>query len=93
MPGVRNIELVILGALIVSAPSLIQAFSGGISLSTALLRLGIALALCWAAGAIVERVVDSYARESRRRMFKQEMARLAEARSALVEQHRSQGER
>jgi len=93
MPGVRNVELVVLSALLLSAPSLFQAFGGGISVATAFVRLAVALALCWAIGAIIERVIDAYARDSRRRQFEARIARIAEARARLVQQARSENGR
>jgi hypothetical protein len=92
VPGVRNVELVLVAALVLAAPSLIQAFGGGISLTTALLRLTAAIALCWAGGAIVERVLDTYSRESRRREIERHLTTLAEARARLAQQARAEGE-
>jgi hypothetical protein len=93
MPGVRNVELVLVGAIVLAGPSLLQAFSGGMAVATALVHLALALALCWAAGAVVERVIDSYSREARRREFANRLAQLAEARARLVQQARAETER
>ena len=65
MPGVKRFELVVVAALVVSLPSLAQAFSGGISLTSALVRVGLALLVCGAVGALVERTIDTYARDAR----------------------------
>jgi hypothetical protein len=92
MPGVRNIELVLIATLVVSAPSLMQAFDGGLGTAALLVRMTLALALCWAGGAIVERVIDTYARESRRKEMARRLSTLAEARARLAEQTRSQQE-
>jgi hypothetical protein len=86
MPGVRNVELVIFAALVLSAPSLLQAFSGGIGLPSALVHLTFALALCWAGGAIIERVIDTYSREARRRENVERLQRILEAQARVAEQ-------
>lgn len=78
MPGVRRLELVVVAALLVSFPSFEQAFAGAISPATALVRLGLALLLCGAVGAIVERTLDRYARDARQKEIER---RVAEARA------------
>lgn len=84
MRGVRRVELVVVGAIVLSTPSILQAFSGGIALTTALLRLAGALVLCWAVGAIVERTLDTYARQARQKELAERIARVKAARSAAV---------
>ncbi|HMD45969.1 MAG TPA: hypothetical protein VKG43_07410 [Acidimicrobiales bacterium] len=81
MPGVRRPELVALAAILVSLPSLPAALSGAISPAAALIRFGIALALCWAGGALVERVYDTYARQSRQREIERIVSLMKEART------------
>ncbi|MGC8470681.1 MAG: hypothetical protein ACP5PM_00085 [Acidimicrobiales bacterium] len=63
--GVRRPELVLAAAIAVSLPMLLSFMSGAISAPAALLRFAIALALCWALGAAIERVYDAYARQAR----------------------------
>jgi hypothetical protein len=93
MPGVRNIELVLIATLVVSAPTLLQAFAGGVGAAALLIRLTLALALCWSGGAIVERVFDTYSRETRRREMARHLGALAEARARLAAQARADQER
>ena len=74
--GVRRVELVVVGAMVLSTPTILQAFSGGITLTSALVRLAGALALCWAVGAIVERTLDSYARQARQKELAERIEQL-----------------
>jgi len=76
MRGVRRVELVVVAALVLSAPSIIQAFSGGIAMTSALVRLAGALALCWAVGAIVEGTLEAYARQARQKELAERIERL-----------------
>ncbi|HVB06596.1 MAG TPA: hypothetical protein VNF07_10170 [Acidimicrobiales bacterium] len=92
MPGVRNVELILIATLVVSLPTLLQAFAGGVGAAALLIRLTLALALCWAGGAIVERVVDTYARETRRREMARHLGTLAEARARLAAEARAEQE-
>lgn len=84
MRGVRRVELVVVGALVLSAPSILQAFSGGIAPATALFRLAGALAVCWAVGAIVERTIDSYARQARQQELAERMEQLRAQRGTVL---------
>lgn len=79
MRGVRRVELVVVGAVVLSVPSILQAFSGGITLTTALLRLAGALVVCWAVGAIVERTLDTYARQARQKELAERIEQLRAA--------------
>jgi hypothetical protein len=63
--GVRRPELVLLAALVLSLPMLPSVLDGGISVASGFLRFGVAIALCWAAGAVIERVYDTYSRQAR----------------------------
>lgn len=63
--GVRRPELVLLAAIAVSLPMLPSILNGGISLASGFIRFAIAIALCWAAGALIERVYDTYSRQAR----------------------------
>lgn len=83
MRGVRRFELVIVAAVVVSAPSFAQAFSGGIAVTTALVRLAGALALCWAVGAIVEGTLDGYARQARQKELSDRIETLRASRAAF----------
>jgi hypothetical protein len=76
MRGVRRFELVVIAALVFSSPSLLQAFNGGVAVSTALLRFAAALLVCWAVGAIVERTLDNYARQARQKEISARIAQL-----------------
>ena len=82
MPGVRNADRVLIGAIILSLPSLAQAFSGGISAAAALIRFVLALAVCWGFGALIERLVDSYSRQARQSDLARRMQQLAAARQS-----------
>ena len=80
MRGVRRVELVIVGAVVLSAPSIVQALSGGIAPTSALLRFAGALALCWVVGAIIEGTLDAYARQARQKELAEHIERLRAAR-------------
>ncbi len=77
--GVRRPELVVAAAIALCLPSLPSVLDGGLSPAAGLVRFGIALALCWVAGAVIERVVDTYSRQARqselRRAVEQARAR------------------
>ncbi|MDA8288884.1 MAG: hypothetical protein M0014_10645 [Actinomycetota bacterium] len=83
MRGVRRFELVILAAIALSTPSILQALSGGISLTTALVRLALALAICWAVGAVVEGTLDNYARQARHKEIAERIERVKASRAAF----------
>lgn len=85
MRGVRRVELVVVGAIVLSTPSILQAFSGGIAVTTALLRLAGALLLCWAVGAIVERTLDAYARQARQKELAERIAQLRTQRTPVAQ--------
>lgn len=63
--GVRRPELVLAAAILVSLPMVPSFLSGGLSPASALVRFAVAIALCWAATAIVERVYSNYSRQVR----------------------------
>ncbi len=63
--GVRRPGLVVAAAILVSLPMIPSFLDGGISVAAVTLRFGIAVALCWAGGAVIERVYDGYARKAR----------------------------
>lgn len=71
--GVRRPELVLAAAIAVSLPMLPSFLSGAIGPAEILVRFAIALALCWAAGAVIERVYDSYSRQARNAAVKQQL--------------------
>jgi hypothetical protein len=83
MPGVKRMELVIVAAIVVSLPSFAQAFNGGITASAALVRFGLALLVCWALGAIVERTIETYAREARQKEIERRVAQALAARESF----------
>jgi hypothetical protein len=91
MPGVRRFELVVVAALLVSFPSFEQAFAGAISPATALVRLGLALLVCGAVGAIVERTLDSYARDARQKEIERRVAEARATREAFWTDHSLEG--
>ena len=78
--GVRRPDLVVAAALALSLPMLPSSMSGGISLASGFLRFAIALALCWAAGAVIERVYDTYSRQARQAQIRKA---IEEARARL----------
>ncbi|MGH9088510.1 MAG: hypothetical protein ACRDYZ_10450 [Acidimicrobiales bacterium] len=63
--GVRRPELVVAGAIVLCLPFLPSVLDGGLSLASALVRFALAVTLCWAAGAVIERVLDTYSRQAR----------------------------
>lgn len=80
---VRRPELVLAAAIAASLPMLPSFLDGAISVAAALVRFAVALALCWAAIALVERVYDTYSRQ----------ARSAEIQRAVDEARRLRGQR
>lgn len=100
MRGVRRFELVVIAALVLSSPSLMQAFNGGVAISTALVRFAAALLVCWAVGAIIERTLDNYARQARQKEIAARIAQLrapsygaSVIRTEVVAHPMSQGQR
>jgi len=85
--GVRRPELVVAAAIAVSLPMLPAFASGAISPASALVRFAIALALCWAVGAVIERVYDAYARQARDAAVRRQ---LEDARRQLDDARRQQ---
>lgn len=83
MPGVKRIEIIVVAAIVVSLPSIAEAFNGGITVATALVRLSLGLLVCWAVGAIVERTVDTYAREARQKEIERRVTESITARQAF----------
>lgn len=63
--GVRRPELVLAAAIALSLPMLPSVLDGGISVASGFIRFAIAIALCWGAGAVIERVYDTYSRQAR----------------------------
>ena len=63
--GVRRPELVVAAAIVLCLPSLPSVLNGGLSPAAAFLRFAVAIALCWAGAAIIERVLDTYSRQAR----------------------------
>jgi hypothetical protein len=63
--AVRRPELVVAAALVLSLPFLPSVLDGALSPAAAIMRFAIALVLCWALAAVVERVVGTYARQAR----------------------------
>jgi hypothetical protein len=86
--GVRRPELVLLAALILSLPMLPSIMSGGISVASGFLRFGVAIALCWAAGAVIERVYDTYSRQARQTQIRKA---IDEARARMEQPGRETG--
>ena len=80
--GVRRPELVAAAAIVICLPSLPSVLDGGLSPSAALVRFALAMALCWAVGAVLERVLDTYSRQARqneiRRAVEQARARFGQ---------------
>jgi hypothetical protein len=89
MPGIRHIELVIVAAIALSSPSIVQALDGGIAPATAVMRVVLALLVCWACTAVIERITDSYSREARQREIERRVELLSQARADAVARARS----
>ena len=81
MPGVRHADRVIIGAILLSVPSIREAFSGALSPAAALVRFVAALLICWVGGAVIERVYDTYTRQARQTEIARQIQRLAALRS------------
>ena len=88
--GVRRPELVLLAAIVVSLPMLPSILNGGISVASGCIRFAIAIALCWAAGAVIARVYDTYSRQARqaqiRKSIEEARARMEQARETATPQ-------
>lgn len=89
LPGVRNADRVVIGALVLSLPSFEQAFTGGISVAAAFVRFALALLVCWGFGALIERLFDSYSRQARQSDLARRMQQLAAARHGVASDQRS----
>jgi hypothetical protein len=89
MPGIRHVELVIVAAIALASPSLVQALDGGIAPATAIMRVTIALLVCWACAAVVERITDSYSREARQREIERRIELITQARAEAVARTRA----
>jgi predicted naringenin-chalcone synthase len=76
MRGVRRPELVVLAAIVVSLPSIDLLLNGSLGLAAALIRFTIAVAFCWAGGAILETLFDTYSRQARQRELEQRIRSL-----------------
>lgn len=83
VPGVKRIELVVVAAIVVSLPSIVEAFDGGITVAAALVRIAIGLIVCGAVGAIVERTIDTYSREARQKEIERRVNEAIGARQAF----------
>ena len=83
--GVRRPELVLLAAIVLSLPMLPSILNGGISVASGCIRFAIAIALCWAAGAVIERVYDTYSRQARQAQIRRS---IEEARARIDQQAR-----
>jgi len=83
VPGVKRFELVIVAAIAVSSTSFIQAFDGGISVAAAFVRFAVALVICAALGAIVERTIDAYARDARQKEIERRIAQALASRESF----------
>jgi hypothetical protein len=81
MPGVRHADRVILLALVLSAPAIVQTFGGALSPAALFIRYVGALLICWAGGAVIERVFDTYSRQARQTEIARQIARLAALRA------------
>lgn len=81
MPGVRHADRVILLAILCTSPAIRAAFSGALSPAALCIRFVAALLLCWAGGAVVERVFDTYSRQARQTEIARQIARLAALRA------------
>ena len=80
--GVRRPELVVAAAIVLCLPSLPSVLDGGLSPASAFIRFAVAIALCWAGAAIIERVFDTYSRQARqaeiRRTIEEARARFSQ---------------
>ena len=81
MPGVRHADRVILLAIVVTMPAILNAFDGALSPAALCTRFAAALMICWAAGAVIERIFDTYTRQARQTEIARQIARLAALRS------------
>lgn len=95
IPGVRHTELVILAAIGLMLPALPALFDGALSPAAALVRFAIALVLCWACGAVIEGLIDTYGRQARQRQLEERLRQLRAAHDIPLDppavDHRSGG--
>lgn len=85
IPGVRHTELVILAAIALMVPALPGLFDGALSPTAALVRFAVALVLCWAAGAVLEGLLDTYGRQARQRQLEERLRQLRAAHDLTLE--------
>lgn len=85
IPGVRHTELVILAAIGLMLPALPAFFDGALSPTAALVRFAVALVLCWAAGAVLEGLADTYGRQARQRQLEERLRQIRAAREIPLE--------
>jgi hypothetical protein len=79
--SVRRPELVLAGAVAICLPMVPGVLNGNIAPVSAGTRFAIAIIICWFAGSMLTRVIDRYARESRRN---QALKMLAASRRAMT---------
>jgi predicted naringenin-chalcone synthase len=89
MPGIRHVELVIVAAIALASPSIVQALNGGIAPATAIVRVVVALLVCWAGAAVVERITDNYSKEARQRELERRVEFIAQSRAEAVAKARA----
>lgn len=75
---VHHWEIVIALAIAISYQTFGAAFSGGISLSSAIVRFVTAGVLSWAGVAMIERLWDAYSRAARQRQLEDYLRQRAE---------------
>ena len=94
--GVRRPELVVVAAIVVSLPMLRSFSTGGVDPATALVRFVLALLVCWAGLAVIERMYDKYSSDARKaelhRAVEEARRRLSDA-AAPTERQDSSGSR
>lgn len=87
IPGVRHTELVVLAAIGLMVPALPALFDGALSPAAALVRFAIALVLCWACGAVLEGLIDTYGRQARQRQLEERLRQLRAAHDVPIDSH------
>ena len=86
LPGVRNWELVIVVAFVVSFRSIEEALGGSVTAATAIVRFVLGGLVSWAAIALLERIWTSYSNAARQRQMAEYMRQRSERARAQMQQ-------
>lgn len=85
LPAVRNWEVVVGLALLVTLPSIIQALDGAVDVTGVFVRFLLAGLLSWACVAVIERMWGRYNRMARQRLLEELLERRRQIAAMNVE--------